>query len=525
MAGFTGYLLDPSSLTILATVAGLGTIVWFAAVVIYRINFHPLAHIPGPFLARATHLYSFYFNGILDGKLYLQIDKLHQIYGPVIRITPDEIHLSNPENYDKIYHVGTPYNKSAPFYDAFGVDKATFTTADNNVHRMKRAAFNPFFSRKRVLELEGIVQSKAKTLVRRISTALKTCGGIDLHHGFRAISIDVISDYAFDNCYNFLEKEDFGAPFFDMIRGFGPMFWFFQQFPVLRPILLGVPPWVAHLTSPSLTRMLQFHQSSREQVVRVKRQVEANEKPERTTIFHQFLNPEFMKEIPTVEQLKDEAYIVVAAAADTTGNAMTIGLYNTVSSPKIYAAVTAELREAFPDPNGDIDFVTLEKLPYFTGIIKEALRLSFGVAGRLPRVVPESGAEFDGYKVPAGTTVGMSSWTMHRNQDIFPDPDKFDPSRWLDPKVSAELEKYLVAFSKGSRACVGMQFDHQAEDKGRAAVYGLLLILSPGKVQQVLLRTPEQQGGGMIVTPLPITALGATVFPLRHTLVFVATLA
>lgn len=51
----------------------------------------------------------------------------------------------------------------------------------------------------------------------------------------------------------------------------------------------------------------------------------------------------------------------------------------------------------------------------------------------------------------------MSSWTMHRNQDIFPDPDKFDPSRWLDPKVSAELERYLVAFSKGSRACVGMQ--------------------------------------------------------------------
>lgn len=97
----------------------------------------------------------------------------------------------------------------------------------------------------------------------------------------------------------------------------------------------------------------------------MKRQVEANEKPERTTIFHQFLNPEFMKEIPTVEQLKDEAYIVVAAAADTTGNAMTTGLYNTVSSPRIYAAVTAELREAFPDPNGDIDFVTLEKLPYF----------------------------------------------------------------------------------------------------------------------------------------------------------------
>ncbi|KAM5440458.1 hypothetical protein McanMca71_003941 [Microsporum canis] len=457
MAGFTGYLTDPSSLATLATAGGLGILLWYTAVVIYRIAFHPLAHIPGPFLARATNLYSFYFNGILDGKFYLQVEKLHKIYGPVVRITPDEIHLSNPENYDKIYHVGTKYNKSAPFYDAFGVDKATFTTADNNIHRMKRAAFNPFFSRKRVLELEDIVQSKAKTLVKRISSALESCGGIDLHHGFRAISIDVISDYAFDNCYKFLEKDDFGAPFFDVIRGFGPMFWLFQQVPFMRPILLGIPLWMAKLTSPSLTSMLMFHQSSREQVARVKRQVEANEKPERLTIFHQFLNPEFMKDIPTVEQLKDEAYIVVAAAADTTGNAMTVALYHTVSSPNIYATVTAELREAFPDPNGDIDFVTLEKLPYFTGIIKEALRLSFGVVGRLPRVVPEPGAEFDGYEVPAGTIVGMSSWTMHRNQDIFPDPDKFDPSRWLDPAASIELERYLVAFSKGSRACVGMQ--------------------------------------------------------------------
>ncbi|KAK2836963.1 hypothetical protein FQN49_006545 [Arthroderma sp. PD_2] len=458
MAGFTGYLLDPSSLTILAAAGGLGVLVWYTVVVVYRIVFHPLAHIPGPFLAKATNLYSFYFNGILDGKFYLQVEKLHEIYGPVVRITPDEIHLSNPEHYDEIYHVGTSYNKSAAFYDAFGVDKATFTTADNHVHRVKRAAFNPFFSRKRVLELEDIVQSKAKTLVNRISTALDTCGGIDLHHGFRAISVDVISDYAFDNCYNFLEKDDFDAPFFDMIRGFGPMFWFFQQVPFMRPILLGIPLWMAKLTSPALTRMLKYHQSSREQVTRVKRQVEANEKPERPTIFHQFLNPEFMKgHIPTVEQLKDEAYIVVAAAADTTGNAMTVALYHTVSSPKIYATVTAELRDAFPDPDEDINLVTLERLPYFTGIIKEALRLSYGVVGRLPRVVPEPGAQFDGYEVPAGSIVGMSSWTMHRNQEIFPDPDKFDPSRWLDPAASTELDRFLVAFSKGSRACVGMQ--------------------------------------------------------------------
>jgi cytochrome P450 len=53
--------------------------------------------------------------------------------------------------------------------------------------------------------------------------------------------------------------------------------------------------------------------------------------------------------------------------------------------------------------------------------------------------------------------VGMSSWMMHRNSSIFPNPDVFEPERWIDPIATRRLEKYLVAFSKGSRQCVGMK--------------------------------------------------------------------
>jgi cytochrome P450 len=51
----------------------------------------------------------------------------------------------------------------------------------------------------------------------------------------------------------------------------------------------------------------------------------------------------------------------------------------------------------------------------------------------------------------------MSSWLMHLNPDIFPDPYTFDPTRWLEVKQAQYLEKYLVAFGKGSRQCVGLQ--------------------------------------------------------------------
>lgn len=89
----------------------------------------------------------------------------------------------------------------------------------------------------------------------------------------------------------------------------------------------------------------------------------------RMTIFHHLLTPNVTEGhvVPEVDQLKDEAYSILAAAADTTGNAMTIGAYHVISNPAIYQKLTAELTEAFPDNTVQLDFLTLERLPYLVG--------------------------------------------------------------------------------------------------------------------------------------------------------------
>lgn len=56
------------------------------------------------------------------------------------------------------------------------------------------------------------------------------------------------------------------------------------------------------------------------------------------------------------------------------------------------------------------------------------------------------------------TTVSMSSWIMHHNEDLFPDAEKFDPTRWTDPEQCKTMERYLFSFGKGSRQCVGMPY-------------------------------------------------------------------
>lgn len=146
----------------------------------------------------------------------------------------------------------------------------------------------------------------------------------------------------------------------------------------------------------------------------------------------------------------------MAAAADTTGNGLTTGLYEVIRNPKIYAKLTAELKAAFPDPNAKMELTILERLPYLTGVVNEALRLSFGVISRLPRIVPDGGAKFEGYAIPAGFTVSMSSWVLHRNEDYFPRAQEFIPERWTLTSEKQRMWKAFVPFGKGSRMCVGM---------------------------------------------------------------------
>ncbi len=160
-----------------------------------------------------------------------------------------------------------------------------------------------------------------------------------------------------------------------------------------------------------------------------------------------------------IDDLTDEAYTILSAAADSSANVMTRTTYFLLCSPSIRSTLVSELTAAFPDPNQRLDFLKLEKLPYLTAVIKEGLRLSFHPPGRLPRVIEtDGGLELSGYRVPKGTIVGMSSWMMHRDPNIWPEPEKFLPERWLDPVDGKNLDKYLVNFSKGSRQCIGMQY-------------------------------------------------------------------
>jgi cytochrome P450 len=381
--------LDGHTLATALTVLG---VVYIASVIIYRRFIHPLSKIPGPFLPAVTTLYQSYYNR----RYYLKIEELHKKYGeyrsqtlfqgygyltespgPVVRILPNEIHLADPQNFEKIYYVGSKYTKGKDFYLAFTIPNSTFSTITNDVHRVKRSRLNPMFSRKMVLELEEIVQDKAHKLVSITDKCIESGEAVDLHHMFRCVSVDVITEYSFDKSYDLLDVPDFGAHFFKMVRGIGPAFWAFQQFPGLVKYIRAIPPHITKHFGGVMNQVIGLQQEGVVQLNEVKARMKAGTfTTDRPTIFSELLDPEKQGgyPVPEVDQLKDEVYSVLAAAADTTGNAMTVACYKVLKNPEIYAALRKELLETFPNPNAKLEFTKLEKLPYLTGVVKEGIR-------------------------------------------------------------------------------------------------------------------------------------------------------
>lgn len=92
--------------------------------------------------------------------------------------------------------------------------------------------------------------------------------------------------------------------------------------------------------------------------------MDSGEKVDKPSIFPALLAPPEGIPAPSVEEIKDEALSILAAAADTTGNAMTVSAYNVVNNPEIYKRLYAELEGAFPNADDMLDYATLEKLPY-----------------------------------------------------------------------------------------------------------------------------------------------------------------
>ncbi len=156
----------------------------------------------------------------------------------------------------------------------------------------------------------------------------------------------------------------------------------------------------------------------------------------------------------TDKQLRDEVLTVLLAGHETTALALSWAWYLLATHPEAEARVAAEWQAVLGGRTPT--FADLPQLKYTEMVVSEALRLypPFYLFGR--EVVRD--CELGGYRVPAGATVLMCQWVMHRDPRFFDAPDQFRPERWADG-LAKRLPKFAYfPFGGGPRVCIGKEF-------------------------------------------------------------------
>ncbi len=176
------------------------------------------------------------------------------------------------------------------------------------------------------------------------------------------------------------------------------------------------------------------------------------------------------------DAVRDEALTILLAGHETTANALSWAFHLLGNAPQVRETLHAELDEVLGDRFPSLD--DLPRLPYTRAVFTESMRLYPPVWIMFRRTLVDH--TLGGYDIPAGSTVLVSQWVMHRDPACWPDPDGFVPQRWLEPATSTlpttgpaasaavastgsgsavTRPKYaFFPFGGGTRQCIGNTF-------------------------------------------------------------------
>lgn len=165
----------------------------------------------------------------------------------------------------------------------------------------------------------------------------------------------------------------------------------------------------------------------------------------------------------TDEQLKDEAITLLTAGHETAGAALSWAWYLLAEHPQIQEALYEEVSGHLAGRLPAVD--DLPRMPLATAVFEETMRL-YPPAWGMPResLSPD---EICGYPLPAKATLVLSQLLAHRHPDFWHEPDRFDPSRFLDGALTDRAKFAFFPFGGGPRICIG---NHMAMVEGPLAL-------------------------------------------------------
>ncbi|XP_072037463.1 cytochrome P450 2U1-like [Amphiura filiformis] len=160
-------------------------------------------------------------------------------------------------------------------------------------------------------------------------------------------------------------------------------------------------------------------------------------------------------DIFTIEDLKYVLSDMFAGSTDTTANTLKFALLYMVMNPDVQEKVHQESMRVV----GTSRLPCLEdrdKMPYTAATIYETQRLAT-IGPSIPRCATVD-TTLAGYSIPKGTNVVCNIWSVHHDSNLWPDPERFDPSRHLNDKLEMVKSPHVLPFGAGRRVCMGETF-------------------------------------------------------------------
>jgi cytochrome P450 len=154
------------------------------------------------------------------------------------------------------------------------------------------------------------------------------------------------------------------------------------------------------------------------------------------------------------QEIFDQVLILLIGGTETAATALGFSFHLLGGHPGAAAKLRDEIDGSLGGRAPRME--DLASLAFTKQVIMESLRLYPPVW--MSTRATSTACELGGYEFPEGTTFMISSYILHHNPDLFPNPDAFDPDRWRPGGMSEESRRSVLPFGAGARKCIGDQF-------------------------------------------------------------------
>jgi cytochrome P450 len=157
-----------------------------------------------------------------------------------------------------------------------------------------------------------------------------------------------------------------------------------------------------------------------------------------------------------LRRVRDEALTFMVAGHETTANGLAWMWFLLAQNPPARDRMLAEIDDVLGSGDGPFSLEQFEALEWTSACAQEAMRL-FPPAWVIPRIAVEDD-EIDGHRIPKGATVIIPIQQLQNDERFWPDPERFDPARFLPENARKIHRSAYLPFGGGRRVCIGKSF-------------------------------------------------------------------